>query len=663
MKKLKKLLAGLLGAAMVLTSFGTPAWADSTNPAKTSATIDTSLKGSITIHKYEYNGNAAGTGTGETTDQVPSDAKELAGAGFTIYKVADVNDLKDYYSANPSELPAIGTYVTDGKINSQYENNKVGEEKKTDAKGEAVFSDLELGFYVVIETTTPDKVTTPVSPFIVSIPMTTSDGDNWLYDVHVYPKNATTYGNVKLKKTGNDTESLAGVKFVLQKEENGSWTTITQSEQDNAEFDLTTKSDGTITVSGLSQGTYRFIETDRGDNDGYIMDGASVYKFVIGEDGKTYKEDGTTLLTDAQITVNNEKPDMTKEVQNRENVWGQDADYNVGDLIPYKITIDVPSNITSLKEFNLTDTPTNLEDITDGMTLRYKTSDELTDVASGAYTITKDDTTKGFKIEFTPASMGDYAGKQIVITYNAKLLDTAVTTTVGNPNTAKLEYSNSILPGQDDTDNPNKPDNPDETPKKDVIEDNAIVYTFAINIHKEDNKGTALKDVEFDLYKETTEDDAHGVSLDGLSGKYVKINTASLKTGEDGNISQGGLANGTYYLVETKTNEGYNLLKSPVKVELSIQYTTTTKTETEWTWVDDDTTGGKKLVKNTITSTTFTEGDDNTTSTGIHTETIINRKGFELPKTGDIGTALFLIIGIGGMLMAVYIMLKGRKRA
>ena len=28
MKKFKKMLAGLLGAAMVLTSFGTPAWAD-----------------------------------------------------------------------------------------------------------------------------------------------------------------------------------------------------------------------------------------------------------------------------------------------------------------------------------------------------------------------------------------------------------------------------------------------------------------------------------------------------------------------------------------------------------------------------------------------------------------------------------------------------------
>lgn len=44
MKKFKKMLAGLLGAAMVLTSFGTPAWATSTNPEKTTATIDTTKK-------------------------------------------------------------------------------------------------------------------------------------------------------------------------------------------------------------------------------------------------------------------------------------------------------------------------------------------------------------------------------------------------------------------------------------------------------------------------------------------------------------------------------------------------------------------------------------------------------------------------------------------
>ena len=41
-----------------------------------------------------------------------------------------------------------------------------------------------------------------------------------------------------------------------------------------------------------------------------------------------------------------------------------------------------------------------------------------------------------------------------------------------------------------------------------------------------------------------------------------------------GYITQSGLANGEYYLVETKTADGYNLLKSPVKVQLNVQYAT-----------------------------------------------------------------------------------------
>lgn len=665
MKKFKKMLAGLLGAAMVLTSFGTPAWASPENPTKTTATIDTSLNGSITIHKYEYNGTKEITGTGETTDKdnLPKDdskMKALEGAGFTIYKVADVNELKNYYSTNPTNLPKVSKYVDEnGKIKSAYSSKKVGEEVKTTAGGIAEFKTLDLGFYVVIETTTPAKVTTPVEPFIVSVPMTTKDGDNWLYDVHVYPKNKTTYGGVTLEKQGNtDTEKLADVTFVLQKKNGTSWEPVTTNDSTGETYDLKTNANGQINVEGLSQGTYRFIETDCGNNDGYIMDGATTYEFTVNSNGTiTYNSKNDKNI---KITVKNEKPDMTKQVQKRNdaNSWGQDADYSVGDMVPYKITIDVPSNITNLKEFTLTDTPTNLDD------KEVSLQCEGSDVDLDAYSVAKEGE-HGFKITFNTASMALYAGKQIVVTYNAELLGSAVTTTNGNPNTAKLEYSNKILPGQDDNDNPNKPENPDIKPGKDSIEDNAVVYTFKLQILKkaENAGGTPLKDVEFDLYKEVSKETtnaitgakAKNVGLD--SEKYwLKINTDSLKTDKNGEVSQPGLANGTYYLVETKTNKDYNLLKAPVKVELNITYKTTTKKE----YVTDK-NGVKTLVKNEIKETTFIENEAN--STGSHTETIINKKGFELPKTGDVGTAMFLIIGIGGMLAAVYIMLRGRKRA
>lgn len=692
MKKIKKMLAGLLGAAMVLTSFGTPAWATPERPETTNATIDTTKTGSITIHKYEYNKDDGNIGTGENTDIIPNGAKALEGAGFTIYKIADVDDLTNYYSTNPSELPSVDTYVEQDtttkkwSIKSSVIVKNTSDEKKTDNNGVATFDSLALGFYVVVETTQPDKVTEPIKPFIVSVPMTTKDGDNWLYDVNVYPKNSTAYGSVKLVKKGNNTDLLKGVTFVLQKSINNVWTDVTKSEADGTSLNLTTNDQGEITVSGLSQGSYRFIETAIDNNlPGYILDGAKTYEFSVRSDKKiTY---GETTSASVTIEANNEKPDMKKEVQDRTtNVWQQESDYNVGDLVPYKITINVPSNITQLKDFSLTDKPSGLEDITTS-DFSVKCGDaEIDNTDNSVYTLTKNDTTKGFTISFVPTAMADYAGQQIVITYKAKLLGTAVKTTAGNPNTATLEYSNKIFP-TGDPQNPNTPTNPDEKPAKDKIEDSTVVYTFNIKIEKRAQKkdGELLGGVVFDLYKAVDTqgtDDITGVEAGavGLDKNKIWHKISKLTTATDdankGYITQSGLANGEYYLVETKTADGYNLLKSPVKVQLNVQYATQWSKVNVWS-VDPD-TGVKTLIKHSENSTTFTaKADDPNKATGsmtqidktdtnteaTMTETIINRKGFTLPKTGDIGTAMFLIIGIGGMLAAVYIMLRGRKKA
>ena len=666
MKKFKKLLAGLLAGAMMLGSMSATAFAaeETNTPKMTAATIDTSLKGSLTIHKYEYNGNSGKTGTGETSDEsnVPSDAKPLEGAGFTIYKVADVKELTSYYSTNPTTLPSVNDYVETGKIKQKYENTKV-KEKITKADGTATFTNLELGFYVVIETTTPDKVTTPAAPFLVSIPMTTAKGDNWLYDVHVYPKNKTTYGGVTLVKQGKDDALLKGVTFVLQKQNGDTWTNVTTNESTGARLNLVTDTDGKITVDGLSQGTYRFIETDRGGNDGYIMDGATAYQFTVNADG-TIKYGTNEPAANITLPVTNEKPDMTKQVKDRTKepeTWKQETDYNVGDMVPYKITVDVPSNITKLKEFTLTDTPKNLDDKVD--TVKVTCNDA--DVAAEAYSVAKDGE-HGFKITFVTKEMAAYAGQQLVITYNAELLSSAVTTTDGNTNSAKLEYSNKILPGQDDPDNPNKPENPDTKPGKDYIENTTTVYTFGLQVVKKAEKadGAPLEGVQFDLYKEVPagtdnaipDDAAKALGLDS-NKTWLKINEAPLTTDENGKVSQSGLANGTYYLVETKTktNEGYNLLKAPVKVELNIDYVTTTKDE-----YYKDEKGVKTLVKHEVDTTTFTE--NNSSSNGTHTETIINKKGFTLPTTGGMGTIAITALGVALAFAGVLIIGASRKK-
>lgn len=293
MKKFKKLLAGLLAGAMMLGSMTATAFAEgetqTTPQTTTPATIDGSKEGSLTIHKYEYNGtDTTNKGTGAANDSLPEGTKVLAGAEFTIYKVADVNDMTAYYNTNPTSLPIVDSYLSADKktISEVYAGTKAGAATTND-KGLATFTGLELGFYVVIETKSPDKVTTPADPFLVSIPMTTADGTSWLYDVHVFPKNKTTYGDVTLEKTGTNGP-LSGVTFVLQKKNSTNrWDNITKKESGNEEdLTLVTNGEGKINVGGLSQGTYRFIETDRGDNYGYIMDGATAYQFTVDSKGK-----------------------------------------------------------------------------------------------------------------------------------------------------------------------------------------------------------------------------------------------------------------------------------------------------------------------------------------------------------------------------------------
>ena len=700
MKKFKKLLAGILAGAMMLGSMTATAFADEggATTSTTMPTIDTTKTGSITIHKYTEGDNTGNPATGkEDADQVPNNAKPINDVGFTLYKVIDKDELLKYYNGkNDNALPSVSDcYNGDGTLKKTV--TKCGEEKKTGKDGIAKFDSLELGIYLVVETSRPAIVTESCKPFLVSIPMTV-DNNNWLYDVHVYPKNSTAVGKITLEKKGVNDVALKGVTFVLQKktgtDENKQdmWTNIIkksteQGDNEGEALNLVTDKNGKITIEGLSSGEYRFIETsvwdaqNNSNGQGYIMDGATVYPFTVNGDNVTYinqkgeKNTGTNIT----ITVNNEKPDMTKQVKKRTaETWGQDADYNVGDMVPYKITIDVPSNITKLIDFTLTDTPTNLDDkIFDEnknslIEIKYNNSAIVAD----AYGVEKEGG-HGFKITFIPAKMEAYAGKKLVITYNAELLNTAATTIDGNLNTAKLEYSNKILPGQDDKDNPNKPENPDTKPEKDSIEDKAIVYTFKLQVLKKAEKadGSPLKEVEFDLYKELptgttgaiTGDAAKAVGLDSTIA-WLKINKSPLTTDENGEASQSGLANGTYYLVETKTAEKYNLLKAPVQVTLNIQYTTS-KTES-WFWTTDNTTGKSTLVKHEINTqkTTFKEKSATSTeelvpSKGTHTETIINKKGFTLPTTGGMGTVIFSVLGIALVLAGLLVITASRKKA
>ena len=124
-----------------------------------------------------------------------------------------------------------------------------------------------------------------------------------------------------------------------------------------------------------------------------------------------------------------------------------------------------------------------------------------------------------------------------------------------------------------------------------------------------------------------------------------------------------GLANGTYYPVETKTKQGYNLLKAPVEVKLSIAYKTTwdeTLKYKDGVLVKRDVTEKKETFTNNGTQTGVTDEDGKTY--GRHVTEIINRKGFDLPTTGGFGTLLFSGIGVLLVVAGVGVLLSLKKK-
>lgn len=733
--KLKRFFTGVLSAVMALSVCALPAaaagdGANATTPKTSTSTIDTKQKGSITIHKYVMvdTDQATTRNNGEEvgTDKIPTGATAASGAKFTLYKVMAQDDLIKYYNGEnvtyKDKEPVYTDFVDEksGTYTIKSDATVTGYkpvDATTDENGLAKFGNLDIGLYVVIETETPKAVTKPVTPFLISVPMTkvvTADSKptatEWLYDIHVYPKNSTAVGEVTLKKLGvigNNTvngEGLADVRFKLEHlidgkenamEEDSNWKQIESDEKDKY---FTTGSDGTVKISNLKPGTYRFTEigyATKASNKFIINNGAKyVFEVKAGENSTVtvskpenadnsddYEADGNT------VTVYNYAPDVDKDVKDRvKGGYQQGADYAVGDTIEYKVKVVIPANIGKLKTFFLTDTPMNLKDKTDSIKF-YSDADCTAEITSANILVDTEGTTEyatyGFKITFDTAKLKNptYAGKTIYIKYNAELnKEAAVTTTEGNHNTIDLTYSkktstdSTVVETESDW---NK------------IEDTAVVYTFQIDIAKTGENKETLDGVEFDLYEEVAKNESDKTLLTDAQAKALGFtNTAVAYKKVDHGVTAGGgkltfkglsnsstsVTNGTnrYWLVETKTVDGYNLLAKPVEAKLSIAYMTK--------WKEKNKYESSKLVKHERTEvkeTFATDENDNANNTnitmnggkengekGIGSKSIvvINKKGFQLPVTGGFGTLLFSGIGVLLVLAGVAVLFSMKKK-
>ena len=736
--KLKRLLTAALSAVMALSVCAMPAMAAGTT---STSTFDPSItKGTLTISKYEQ------TEADKTkTDANEKKGKPLDGVEFTIYQLATVDQVANAggsigleYTPTINELPSIDfdgvTDPTTGKIDSKalYDqiSSKITDDVKNKldnaglkhsattgagsaAKGQAKFEDLPLGIYMVEETKAPSQILSRTANFIVSIPMMNDDNKTWNYDVVAEPKNVPTYGGVKLVKTGrvagapDDGTGLEGVLFRLDiKEAGNSWTpvdldakevTFGAGEGTSAQVSgnsatngyIKTGTNGVINITGgLAPATYRFVELEAVN--GYIADAATAHEFEVYYDSTDkqlcIKENNAKV--DA-VKVINERPDLEKKITKRDSSTSatHDADYGIGDKVPYTLTIKVPNTIDKLNTFKVTDTVKAeqliySDDFKVSVTKKGGTVETLSDQYYNMTLTNNDDSTvtgtRSVEFDFRSTATGKtllgagYEDAVIKIEYTAKLLNGAAIGNAGNINNAKLTYSNKT-----NVDADGKPTNPENNESNDA----GVVYTFQTGIKKVDQNNKPLNDVKFDLYKKVEEADKKTTGNSGIifngetkvyvdaatvkalnlssdpSEKWVKITTV-VSGAEDSDPTNNptgeaivkGLPNGTYKFVETETLNGYNLLKDPVDATLSIDYAAK--------WIENsvyDTNG--KLVKRTYSTTEKAFDDVN-----MKIYTVVNRKGFNLPVTGGFGTLLFSGIGVLLVLAGVSVLFSLKKK-
>ena len=320
----------------------------------------------------------------------------------------------------------------------------------------------------------------------------------------------------------------------------------------------------------------------------------------------------TTTNPNANIHDKNDMP-FKKEVD-KTNV-------DVGQTVTFKITGKVP-DYTGFNTYTYLVTDT----MSKGLTFNKDTVEVTVGGAKVDDCTTTVDTTNANKFTVLIPVLNRTIGAEIVVTYTATVNKEAIA--VISTNEAKLAYSN----------NPTTGETKDSEP---VVQK---VYTSKIAIEKieklADGATTTpkkLEGAEFVLYKEVTpEGDTTATKQyykwneENKKVEWVDTiaNATTVKTDKDGAASFDGLADGTYYLVETKAPAGYNQLDKPVKVEVH-------------------------------------DGEHNTPVTSATQLTVTakveNQAGTILPSTGGMGTTIFYVLG-AVLVVGAGVLLVTKKR-
>lgn len=409
-------------------------------------------------------------------------------------------------------------------------------------------------------------------------------------------------------------------------------------------FELTQEADGTTySRDGLAVGMYLICVTGAEAHVYNVAVASIQYK---NENGQNVIDQGTVnTVDDAKLWVKkSDAPTVEKVIADKD----KGNSVNVGDKVPYEVTIDpVPNYGGNYPVLNVVDTLS--EGLTYNNDLEVKIGEEvLTQDKEYTLKVEGQKITVDFVVE-GKYTLNDYVGHAVKIAYSATLNEKAKLNEVDNHNDVILNYTkDSKTEGNDEQD-----------------KDKTYTYTFDIDgsitgqvstediitkvgeIEGETGEKLPLEGAEFTLYKDADCKDI-----------YTNLNfkTGKVKSDAKGQLHITGLATGTYYLKETEAPADYSLNTHVFKIEIKATYYEDGKLNT-WSVTID----GAPVANFTLNNEgKVTNGEGLGEITGID---IQNTKLSSLPSTGGIGTTIFTIGGCLIMIVAAGLFFASRRKS
>ena len=351
-------------------------------------------------------------------------------------------------------------------------------------------------------------------------------------------------------------------------------------------------------------------------------------------------EEITITSKHATITSTKKVDDKNDSTTDEDAVnWKDSADYDIGDKVPFQLTVTLPTTLSAYNTYELTfhddqaeglDAPEEFDVSIVDKDGNTKVVISPADADGNGYTVT--DCTSAnceyggcsftVKVGDIKALYGtkEYAdGDMIVVTYKSELNEKAVAGSAGNPNSMYVCH-------------------PDGHTTQDIV----TVLTYALRVTKIDGAFTDRTELEgagFTLQKWINEE---GIWKD-VGDEITGVTT----------FEWSGIDGGKYKLKETTTPAGYNTI-ADIEFVINANHT------------EDDWYGANLALNNLLatkpdgTGVVFAD-NVNGVEDGILEGDVVNYKGTVLPETGAQGT--FLLITCSALLaVAASVFMVTRKK-